>query len=73
VSPINIGILFEQAGQVEQAIDWFRIAFETYDPAAPYIGVIVQSPAVLSHPRFIELLRDMRLDHWVRVYSETEN
>jgi len=73
VPPMNIAILFEQAGQVEQAIDWYRIAFETYDPTAPYIGVIVQSPAVLSHPRFIELLRDMRLDHWVRVYSETEN
>lgn len=72
VPPFNIAMLFEQAGRVEEAIDWYRIAFETYDPTVPYIAVIVQSPAIQSHPRFIELLRDMRLDHWVRVYSETE-
>jgi len=72
VPPINIAMLFEQAGRVEQAIDWYRIAFETYDPTAPYMGVIVKSPAIHSHPKFIELLRDMRLDHWVRVYSGTE-
>ncbi len=72
VPPMNIAMLFEQAGQVEQAIDWYRIAFETYDPTAPYMGVIVKSPAIHSHPRFIQLLRDMRLDHWVRVYSGTD-
>ena len=72
VPPFNIAMLFEQAGRVEQAIDWYRIAFETYDPTAPYMGVIVKSPAIHSHPQFIKLLRDMGLDHWVRVYSETE-
>ena len=72
VPPMNIAMLFEQAGQVEQAIDWYRIAFEAYDPTAPYMGVMVKSPAIHSHPRFIQLLRDMRLDHWARVYSETD-
>ena len=72
VPPINIAMLFEQAGRVEQAIDWYRIAFETYDPTAAYMGVIVKSPTIRSHPKFIQLLRDMRLDHWVRVYSEME-
>jgi hypothetical protein len=72
VPPINIAMLFEQAGRVEQAIDWYRIAFETYDPTAAYMGVMVQSPTIQSHPQFIQLLRDMRLDHWVRVYSEME-
>ena len=65
-------MLFEQAGRVEQAIDWYRIAFETYDPTAAYMGVIVKSTTIRSHPKFIQLLRDMRLDHWVRVYSEME-
>ena len=72
VPPINIAMLFEQAGRVEQAIDWYEIAFETYDPTAAYMGVLVKSPAIHSHPRFIALLRDMRLDYWVRVYSGTD-
>lgn len=72
VPPMNIAMLFEQAGRIEEAIDWYRIAFETYDPTAPYMGVIVKTPAIRSHPRFIQLLRDMRLDHWVRVYSGTD-
>jgi hypothetical protein len=63
VPPMNIAMLFEQAGRVEEAIDWYRIAFETFDPTAPYINVLVQSPAIHSHPEFIKLLRDMRLDH----------
>jgi len=73
VPAINIAMLFEQAGQIEQAIDWYEIAFETFDPTAPYIGVMVKSPKLHSHPRFIQLLRDMRLDHWVQEYSGTNN
>lgn len=69
VPPLNIAMLFEQSDRVEEAIDWYEIAFETFDPTAPYIGVLVQSPELQSHPRFIQLLRDMRLEHWVRAYS----
>jgi len=72
VPPINIAMLFEQAGRFEHAIDWYRIAFETYDPTAAYMGFMVKSPTIRSHPKFIQLLRDMSLDHWVLVYSEME-
>jgi len=69
VPPLNIAMLFEQAGRIEQAIDWYEIAFRNYDPTAPYIGVLVKSPQLQSHPRFIQLLRDMRLEQRARTYS----
>jgi hypothetical protein len=37
----------------------------------PYIGVSAL-PAVQSNPRFIKLLRDMRLDYWADKYSESD-
>jgi len=72
VPPLNIAMLYEQAGAVDKAIDWYEIAFRTYDPTAPYIGVLVLSRSVQSNPRFIKLLRSMRLDYWADRYSRLE-
>ena len=72
VPPINIGMLYEQAGQVEKAIDWFEIAYREHDPDAPFMAVMTKSPAVHRNPRFIKLLRDMKLDYWVDKYSQPE-
>ena len=72
VPPINIGMLYEQAGQVEKAIDWFEIAYLEHDPMAPFMGVMTKSPAVHTNPRFIKLLRDMKLDYWADKYSQPE-
>ena len=70
VPPINIAMLLEQANRIERAIDWYEIAFESYDPTAPYVGLLVKAPAIRSHPRFIRLLRNMRLEHWANRYAE---
>jgi TolB-like protein/Flp pilus assembly protein TadD len=72
VQPMTIGILYEQAGEVEKAIDWFEIAHREYDPDAPYMGVLTHSHAVHSNPRFIKLLRDMKLDYWADKYSQPD-
>jgi len=72
VPPFDIGVLYEHAGDVENAIDWFEKAYRKHDPAAPYIGVITQSDALHSNPRFIELLRDMKLNHWADKYSQPD-
>ncbi len=72
VPPMNIGILYEQAGEVEKAIDWFEIAYHEYDPDAPYMGTLTRSHAIHSNPRFIKLLRDMKLDYWADKYSKPE-
>jgi len=73
VPPINIAMLFEQAGIIEQAIDWYEIAYKNYDPTIPYVGVLVKSSDIRAHPRFISLLKDMGLDYWARVYSGTSD
>ena len=72
VPPMYIGILYEQAGEVEKAIDWFEVAYRNHDPAAPYMGVLTKSPVVHTNPRFIELLRDMKHDYWADKYSQPE-
>jgi len=72
VKLMNIGRLYEQAGEVEKAIDWFEIAYREHDPMAPFMGVMTKSPAVHTNPRFIALLRDMKLDYWADKYSQPE-
>ncbi|MDJ0910671.1 MAG: winged helix-turn-helix domain-containing protein [Woeseiaceae bacterium] len=71
VPPGDIAMMFEHAERVDDALDWWETAIETNDPRAPYIGVLVQSPALRAHPRYIELLRNMRLNHWATVYSDS--
>ncbi len=70
VQPMSIGFLYAQAGEVDKAIDWFEKGYEDQDPDAPYMGVMVKSKSVLSHPRFIALKRDMKLDYWADKYSQ---
>ena len=71
VPPGDIAMLLEHANRIEDALDWWETAIESNDPRAPYIGVLVQSPALRTHPRYIQLLRTMRLDHWANEYSDT--
>ncbi len=72
VPRMNVGFLYAQAGEVDKAIDWFEKAYQDHDPDAPYMAVMVKSKAVLSNPRFIKLLRDMKLDYWADRYSSSE-
>ncbi len=69
---MTIGTLYEQAGHVEKAIDWFEIAYRKRDPDAPFMGVMTKSPSLHSSPRFIKLLREMKLDYWADKYSQPE-
>ena len=72
VPPMDIGLLYTQAGEIDKAIDWFEKAYREHDPDAPYMGVMIKSPAVHTNPRFIQLLRDMKLDYWADKYSQRE-
>jgi len=72
VSPKDIGVLYEQAGEPEKAIDWFEVAYRKYDPGMPYMGALTKSPSVYTNPRFIKLLRDLRLDYWADKYSQPD-
>jgi TolB-like protein/cytochrome c-type biogenesis protein CcmH/NrfG len=70
VAPMFIGFMYEQAGNYEKAIEWYEIAYEKHDPDAPYIAVITTSPGLHSHPRFIQLLQNMKHYYWAGLYSQ---
>jgi len=70
VGPLAIGELYEYAGEVEKAIDWYELGYQITGPGVPYLGVFTESPAVRSNPRFIKLLRDIKLDYWADKYSQ---
>jgi len=70
VGPMLIAGLYEQAGEVEKAIDWLETAVRIGGPGAPYIAVGGPLEAIQKHPRYIQLLRDMKLDYWVEQYSQ---
>jgi TolB-like protein len=69
VAPLTISMLYELAGQIEEAIDWMEVAYQIGGPGIPYIGVTA-GPLVQSNSRFIKLLRDVRLDYWADKYSQ---
>ena len=71
VGPLAIGELYEYAGEAEKAIDWFELGFQITGPGVPYLGVTTKSPGIRSNPRFIKLLRDIKLDYWADKYSQS--
>ena len=71
VGPLAIGELYELAGETEKAIDWYEVGYQISGPGVPYLGVMTKSTAVRSNPRFIKLLRDMKLDYWAYKYTQS--
>jgi len=69
-SPRLIGLYYELAGEAEKAIDWYETGFQITGPNVPYLGALTKTPAIQSNPRFIKLLRDVKLDYWADKYSQ---
>ena len=69
-SPWLIGLYYEFADEAEKAIDWYETGFQITGPNMPYIGALTKTPAIQSNPRFIKLLRDMKLDYWANKHSQ---
>ena len=64
-----IGFYYELAGKAEKAIDWLELDYQITGPNVPYLGALTKTPAIQSNPRFIKLLRDIKLDYWADKYS----
>jgi TolB-like protein len=62
--------LYEMAGEIEKAIDWWEVSVREGEPGAPYIAVETKSEAIRKNPRFIALLREMDLDYWADKFSQ---
>ena len=67
---IFLSRLYEYAGEVEKAIDWWEVAVRDGHPGAPYMAVETKLEAIRRHPRFIALLREMNLDYWADKFSQ---
>jgi TolB-like protein len=67
---LGVGNSYEFAGEAEKAIDWYETGFQITGPNVPYLGAKVKTPAIQSNPRFIKLLRDIKLDYWADKYSQ---
>lgn len=67
--PMLIAVLYERAGEIEKAIEWYEAAYREHDPDAPYIGVLSKTAEMTANPRFHRLLRDMKLDYWADRFS----
>jgi TolB-like protein len=65
-----IGFYYELAGKAEKAIDWLELDYQITGPNVPYLGALTKTPAIQSNPRFIKLLRDIKLDYWADKYSQ---
>jgi TolB-like protein len=67
---LGVGNSYEIAGEAEKAIDWFELAYQIAEPNVPYLGAKTKTPEIQSNPRFIKLLRDLKLDYWADKYEE---
>jgi tetratricopeptide (TPR) repeat protein len=63
VTPIRIVFAYDVAGETEKAFAWLEKAFEGRDPNMVYLAVLPLSDEIRNDPRFIELLRRMKLPH----------
>ena len=70
VGPLAIGYLYHAAGEYEKAIDWYELGYQVKGPSVPYLGVNANMSGISSNPRFIKLLRDIKLDYWADKYSQ---
>jgi len=61
VLPLMVGVLFDYAGDTDEAVSWIQRAVELRDPNAPYLASEPLSSELRNDPRFKELLRRMNL------------
>ena len=70
VPPMSVAGFYDFAGDPDNTVAWLRRGFELGDPDTPYIGVNMKNPAIQSHPDYLALLREMKLDYWADFYSD---
>ncbi len=60
VSSSQVAGLFDNAGQIEQAVEWLVRGYDVQDQGLPYLKELGSySDEVMSHPRIRELLARM--------------
>jgi len=63
VRPIDVAVLYDFAGEAENALMWLEKGYELHDSNMVYLAGIPFSDTVQTDPRFEELLDRMNLPH----------
>jgi serine/threonine-protein kinase len=67
VHNFDVFMLYDLAGEVEQALEWLESGYEVRDPDMHYLGALWLSEEVRDEPGYHDLLRRMDLqDVWSR-------
>ncbi|MFC2124133.1 adenylate/guanylate cyclase domain-containing protein [Bacteroidota bacterium] len=61
ITPWQVSTLYTRAGMKEEALDWLGKAYEVHDPNMPSISCDPIFDYLREEPRFIEILRKMKL------------
>jgi serine/threonine-protein kinase len=61
VNPTEISVLYDFAGDVDDAYVWLERAIEVRDPNVPYLNFLYHTPHVRGDPRFREIQRRANL------------
>lgn len=63
IPAVEIASLYQMAGEIDKAMEWFELAYDQHDPTLPYIAVAPFFGG--TAPVFHELLRRMNLSQWI--------
>ena len=62
VSPYNVAMIYNGLGLREETLRWLELGYERRDPRMPFLKVEPKWSNLRGEPRFIEILRRMKLD-----------
>ena len=61
ISPIDMAYRYIYGNQPEKAMDWLEKGYELHDPVMPYIAVTETFAPLFDNPRFIDIVKKMKL------------
>lgn len=65
IPALEISLLYEMAGDADNAFFWLNRAYDQHDPTLPYIGAAPMLGNSANDPRYSQLLRRLGLEQWI--------
>ncbi|SRR6266496_5357 len=62
ISPYSVALIYTAMGRKNEAIDWLEKGYRERDSWMPWVGVLVEWDSLRQEPRFVELMKKMKLD-----------
>jgi TolB-like protein/DNA-binding winged helix-turn-helix (wHTH) protein/Flp pilus assembly protein TadD len=62
ISPYSVALIYTALGKKSEAMDWLEKGYRERDSWMPWIGVLVEWDSLRGEPRFVELMKKMKLE-----------